>query len=196
MIRGWNEGSANIRSGSEGFKAINELISDNKLYKNTVFIVQNETSATIGNTFINMKEFGDYKKIYPYKTEKKKLFPNSLYPHKFCHHNGTLFDALSFAYIMKWKKIVLVGVDLYDTRYFFLDNNKTLYTDFKTGVQKTSTYSDRGQRFDQNHSTYNKLFLEKIKLWKIKFKEEGLNLYIYNPKSLLNSILPIYKVKK
>ena len=26
---------------------------------------------------------------------------------------------------MEWKKIILVGVDLYDSRYFFLKNNET-----------------------------------------------------------------------
>lgn len=192
LIRGWTEGFANTKAGIKGFKEINELISYNKLYKNTVFIIQNEIFATIGNTFINKKEFGNYKKIYPYKTEKKP-FPNILHPHRFCHHNSTLFDALSFAYIMKWKKIVLVGVDLYDTRYFFLEGDETLYTDYKTGVQKPSKYSDRNQRFDKNHSTYNKLFLEKIELWKMRFEEEGLNLYVYNPKSLLRKVLPIYK---
>ena len=195
LLRGWSEGFVDSSAGYKSFTEINRLISKNKFFKKTVFITQNEPSAIIGNTFINMQNFANYKKIYPYKTEKKKNYPNYDNPHKFCHHNSTLFDALSFAYIMKWKKIVLVGVDLYDTRYFFLDNDKTLFTDYKTGLQKASKYSDRNQRFDQNHSTFNKLFLEKIKLWKLKFKQEGINLYVYNPKSLLKKILPIYKIK-
>ena len=191
LIRGWTEGFANISVGIKGFKEINELISYNKLYKNTVFIIQNEIFATVGNTFINKKEFGNYKKIYPYKTEKKP-FPDILHPHRFCHHNSTLFDALSFAYIMRWKKIVLVGVDLYDTRYFFLEGDKTLYTDYKTGVQNLQNIpiETRGLIRTTAHTTN---FLEKIELWKMKFEEEGLNLYVYNPKSLLRKILPIYK---
>ena len=192
LIRGWTEGFANIKAGIKGFKEINELISYNKLYKNTVFIIQNEIFATIGNTFINKKEFGNYKKIYPYKTEKKP-FPNILHPHRFCHHNSTLFDALSFAYIMKWKKIVLVGVDLYDTRYFFGRVTKHYTQIIKQEFKNLQNIliETRGLIRTTAHTT--NFFLEKIELWKIKFEEEGLNLYVYNPKSLLRKVLPIYK---
>ncbi len=35
------------------------------------------------------------------------------------HRSGTLFDAISLAYYLGYKKIILLGVDLYDARYFF-----------------------------------------------------------------------------
>ena len=195
LIRGWKEGWVSPKTGKITSTEIINIIGNNNLYKDTIFIIQNEMSAITGNSILNKKLSNSPKKIFKYKTNFNLNFPDRSEPNKFCHNNGTLFDALSFGYLMEWEKIILVGVDLYDSRYFFLKNDETFKTDFFTGEQKPSINTNRGSTFNKPHSTYKKNLIDLMNLWSTKFKENHVKLYVYNPKSLLTKILPIYKIK-
>ena len=83
---------------------------------------------------------------------------------------------------MGWKHIVLVGVDLYDRRYFWLPPNETRLID-----------SVRNFTFDDPAKDGK---VESIGKWKTIFEQHGVNLYVYNPKSLLTDVLPLYKPNK
>ena len=96
-------------------------------------------------------------------------------------HNATIFDAVNIAYILGYKKIVLVGIDLYDRRYFWLERNETLEGDLKRG----KTYSDI-------HLTADKV-VRGMAVWNKYLIKKGVRLYVYNPRSLLNKILPVYR---
>ena len=119
LIRGWKEGWISPKAGQTSYDEIINILKKNNFYKNTIFIIQNEPSAIVGNSILSRKLSNSPQKIFKYKTDFNLNFPNRSQPNKFCHQNGTLFDALSFGYLMEWKKIILVGVDLYDSRYFF-----------------------------------------------------------------------------
>ena len=45
------------------------------------------------------------------------------------HIAGTLSDAVNCAFCLGWRHIVLVGVDLYDSRYFYLPPDQTATVD-------------------------------------------------------------------
>ena len=95
-------------------------------------------------------------------------------------HNATIFDAVNIAYILGYKKIVFVGIDLYDSRYFWLGRNENFEDVLKLGL----TYSD-------SHYTANKV-VRGMGVWNKYLIKKGVRLYIYNPRSLLNKVLPIY----
>ena len=95
-------------------------------------------------------------------------------------HNATIFDAVNIAYVLGYKKIILVGVDLYDRRYFWLERNEIHEVDLKIG----RTYSDI-------HYTADKV-MRGIDMWNGNLIKKGVRLYIYNPRSLLNKILSVY----
>jgi hypothetical protein len=95
--------------------------------------------------------------------------------------SGTLYDAVNISYILGYKKIVLVGIDLYDRRYFWLGRNETHEDDLNRG----NTYSDI-------HSTADK-GIRGMAVWNKYLIEKGVKLYIYNPRSLLNKVLPVYR---
>ena len=101
--------------------------------------------------------------------------------HAISHNFTTLFDAVNIAYIIGYKKIVLVGVDLYDRRYFWLGRNETREDDLKRG----KTHSDIHASADN--------MMRSIDLWNEYLIKKGVRLYIYNPRSLLNKVLPIYR---
>ena len=41
------------------------------------------------------------------------------------HGYGSIISVVNIAYLMGWKNIVLVGIDLYDHRYFYVPDNET-----------------------------------------------------------------------
>jgi len=98
------------------------------------------------------------------------------------HGMATIFDCLNFAWIFGWKKIVLVGVDLYDRRYFYLEENETQLNDL-TRVGKD------GYKMEHNTS---KGVLAMSTMWRKYFNNRGVELYSYNPKSLLTDCMPIF----
>ena len=193
LIRGWREGYTGFDVGERNSKEFIDLLKNNKFYRNTTFIVQSDFSAIFGNTLIGKKYLPKDSKIIQFKTDRLNKIPIKKMPLKLIHNNGTLCDAVSFGYNFGWKKLVLVGVDLYDTRYFWLNKDKTLFTDYSTGNRKESSFSDRGQRYNEFHSTFSSGVMEIFQDWYKTFKKDGSEIYIYNKKSLLKDILPIYK---
>jgi len=100
------------------------------------------------------------------------------------HGNSTLFDAINLGYIMGYKEIVLVGVDLYDSAYFYQSKSKSREFDLQ-----------RGHTVKDKHKTSSEL-IDTIPQWNKFLKEKGVVLSVYNPKSLLNQVLPLFKYKK
>ena len=50
-------------------------------------------------------------------------------------------DTVNVAYCLGWKHIVLVGVDLYDSRYFYLPQDSTPAIDERSGVLVPSEFN-------------------------------------------------------
>jgi len=97
------------------------------------------------------------------------------------HYAATLCDAVNISYILGYKKIVLVGVDLYDRRYFWLGKDETRVDDLR-----------RGHSCSDIHNT-GKPIVEVMDMWNKYMSEKGVQLYIYNPRSLLCQVLPLYQ---
>ena len=70
------------------------------------------------------------------------------------HAPGTLSDVVNCAYLLGWKDIVLVGVDLYDSRYFWLEQDQTLDYDAEAGTLVPAEVNTiRGNQYDEPHNT-------------------------------------------
>ena len=51
----------------------------------------------------------------------------------------------------------------------------------------------RGNRYDQTHYTARKGgVVDLMGEWRAQFEREGIDLLVYNPRSLLTDVLPIY----
>ncbi|MFP4320866.1 MAG: hypothetical protein ACLFTK_00280 [Anaerolineales bacterium] len=94
------------------------------------------------------------------------------------HGAGSLSDAVNLAVIGGWRHIVLTGVDLYDARYFWDD---AYYNAESFGRDSTAT-----------HSTVHWGILDEMRRWHDFLQGHGVHLWVYNPKSLLTDVLPIY----
>lgn len=123
------------------------------------------------------------KQVCPYRIviQKDTILEPSDNIYAISHYIATLSDAINISYILGYKKIVLVGIDLYDQRYFWLERNETRDIVLKKG----KTYSDI-------HGTADNV-LKGMSVWNEYLIKKGVRLYIYNPRSLLNKVLPIYR---
>lgn len=192
LIRGWGEGAGIEFDWRRACSELGGLISANSRYRDTVLVVQGDVSAEVGNRMIGDGYIAPYREVFRYRTRRDIDLPTARLEDGLVHGNGTLCDAVNFAAAMGWTQIVLVGVDLYDTRYFFLPPDRTLNTDYRTGEVRVSETSDRGQRFDQPHSTFTNGAVALFGRWTAALADRGIGLSVWNPRSLLRDVMPIY----
>ena len=160
---------------------------NNPYYKNTIFFVlyDNKTPATTFWSVFFLKLF-KRKSICFYKNSHNRvaMSPPANDIGGISHCGATLFDVTNIAYLLGYKEIVLVGVDLYDRRYFWLEENESRQEDLK-----------RGASYNNIHNTA-KVVLRGMNIWKEYLEKNGVKIYVYNPRSLLHGILPLYKFEK
>ncbi|MDO8311364.1 MAG: hypothetical protein Q7T25_05435, partial [Sideroxyarcus sp.] len=118
--------------------------------------------------------------FYSNQLDRRVCWPISEDGRNVPHCSATLFDVVNLAYVLGYKTIVLVGVDLYDRRYFWLKETESRSEELK-----------RGATFADVHQTA-KPVLENMTRWQEYLNDRGVDLRVYNPKSLLAGSLPVY----
>lgn len=165
----------------EEFRKYTQLLKGNPYYQKTVFILHvglGSIRVLLNDSFPEKTEA-----LFYYNSPKGTKLPNGDFDAGFgglVHGPSTLFDCLNFAYLLNWKKIILVGVDLYDRRYFWLTHDQTRRNDIIRG----KTYKDK-------HNTAKEAMIW-AKRWRKYFQKKGVELYVYNPRSLLVQSLPVF----
>jgi len=193
LIRGWVEvkaGAFNWQAHTQDFAAV---LNSNAHFKDTVLILQGEYLAQFCNALVGYGLLRHGTRIFRYRTARGVKAPTQRFAEGLSHAYGTISDAINFAYCMGWAQIVLVGVDLYDSRYFWLKSNETLTVDAVTGMLVPSEITLRGNRFDEKHNAVNHGILQGMSCWRELFEQKKVSLAIYNPRSLLSDVLPIYR---
>ncbi len=165
----------------EEFRKYAQLLKGNPYYQKTIFILQvglGSIRALLSGSFPEGAEC-----LFYYDCPKGTRYPNDDFRASFgglTHGPSTLFDCINFAYLLRWRKIVLVGVDLYDRRYFWLERDQTRRND----IIRDKTYRDK-------HNTARETIIW-AKRWRKYFQKKGIELYVHNPRSLLVQSLPIF----
>lgn len=191
LIRGWVEvkaGAFNWRGQAATFA---DALHANPHFKDTILIMQGEYLAQFCNTLIGYGLIRPGTRIFRYHTARGAKAPSLCFKEGLTHAYGTLSDAVNFASCLGWKRIVLVGVDLYDSRYFWLKSHETLAVD-DSGMLIPAEINTRGIRFDGKHNAVNHGILEAMRQWGELFAQRGVSLAVYNPRSLLSGVLPVY----
>jgi hypothetical protein len=168
-------------------------LQDNPLFSSTTFVLQGEYLGHFCNQLTGYGYLPAGARVLRYRTARGEGPPARRISEGIRHTTGTLADAVNVAYCLGWKHIVLVGVDLYDSRYFYLPSDKTPGLDERTGVLGPSEFNTyRGIRYDQTHSTARHGVVELMHAWRTQFNRDGVELSVHNPRSLLAEVLPIY----
>ena len=158
-----------------------DVLSDNKFYNNSILFVQSGKTASSGNIMLGEKMLPTRFKICRFDTKSKGIYeePSSNLKDGLVHGPGTLIDSINLAILGGWKKIVLVGVDLYNPSYFWLNKGN------KGHFSKSDVNS-------YEHSTVKNGIIEFIDKWNKKIKNKKKEIYIYNSESLLSEKLTVY----
>lgn len=192
VIRGWAEGAGPATDWEAVTESFSELVIDNPHYQKTKFIVQHDLTALFAHELIQRNKLPGGAQILPYKTNRVDSLPTRDFSRGLVHANGTLCDAIHFAFCLGCTEIVLVGVDLYDSRYFWIEPTQTFFVNPETGEREIKEYTDRGSRYDETHSTAINGIIETMATWNEEFKSHGAELFVYNPRSLLASKLKVF----
>jgi hypothetical protein len=161
------------------------LLAENPRYDNTIFLVHAGIRATMANRIIGLKQLQPGARVFRFRNPASRgIQQPSPSLSKGLSHDGTLSDCVNFAYLMGWKRIVLVGVDLYDRRYFWLRYEETRDRD----LQRAASHQDR-------HNVADTL-ITMMGMWRRTFAEHGVELHVYNPRSLLTQVLPVYRAQE
>jgi hypothetical protein len=194
LIRGGMYGEIDVRPQAV---KVTDGIRANPLYANTVFLMQDDFLGAFANYIVGRRLLPAGARIFRYRTKGGPGLPTASFADGVRHAPGTLSDAVNAAYLMGWKNIVLAGVDLYDSRYFFLDQDQTLTQDSATGtIVAGETNAFRGQRFDEPHNTLRGGVVDQMEAWATALAEDGVRLSVLNPRSLLSPVLPTYELPR
>jgi len=156
------------------------LANTNPHYTNTIFLLQKGVKAIHANAGLAFKRLKPGAPIYRFKLVKEKPYPVDS-PPTLNQVSSSLDICMNFGYMMGYTKIVLVGVDLYDRRYFWLKEDETRSDDAYRGANHTMT-----------HNIGNEKMITYYKNSHDHLEKEGITLSVYNPKSLLTQVLPVY----
>jgi hypothetical protein len=191
LLRGGIEDSLRWREYAEEFCA---AIEDNPYCRDTIFLMQSEFLAHFCNQLIGYRVLRPGRKIFRYHTARGAGAPTRRFHDGLRHIAGTLSDTVNAAVCLGWSQIVLVGVDLYDTRYFWLKPDETYAFDATTGTLVPAEMNRHGHRAGDMHNTARNGIVELMDSWRtVLDRDFGIGLSVYNPRSLLADVMPVYR---
>lgn len=158
-------------------------ISGNPRLDDALIIVQEGWRAVAGNRFFGG---GFAPQGYTYMRfrngqRQAGALPGQSFTEGITHLQGTLTDALNIAFLGGWPHIVLIGIDLYNSAYFNVSPGES---------NPDWVYSASGP--DNPHSTAQSGIVETVRIWAEWMAERGTQVSVYNPKSLLAQVIPVF----
>ena len=191
LLRGSNYGELRWRPYAHEVQGI---LGDHRCYKDAVFVLQEGYFAQFSNQLIGYGLLPASARVLRFRANRTDGPPTRSLSEGLRHQGGTIADVVNCAFCLGWTHIVLVGVDLYDTRYFYLPPDKTVALDPASAMITGVEYNPiRGQRFDQPHNTVRLGIVDVMGEWREWLEAAGVHLSVYNPESLLADTLPVYK---
>jgi hypothetical protein len=192
LLRGGLEGSLRWRPYAE---ELGQLLNSNPHFADTIFLMQGEYQAQFANQLLGYGLLRRGARVYRYRTARGEGPPTRTLDEGLRHVGGTLSDAVNAAACLGWKHIVLAGVDLYDSRYFWLGPDETYAIDDRSGLLVPAERNPRGLRYDEVHSTARNGVVEIMGRWRDTLeRERGIRLSVFNPRSLLTEVMPVYRL--
>jgi hypothetical protein len=157
-----------------------ERLLSNPCFKDTVLLIQTGFRATNGNRAIGLGLIPSGRRIFLWRSLQNRDAPSLSLRRGLAHGQGTLSECINFAFLMGWTTIVLVGVDLYDRRYFWLRRDEPRPDD---------------PQIDLPHNTVAGGVVESVGRWRDQLAARDVHLFVYNPRSLLAGVLPVWPAR-
>jgi hypothetical protein len=192
LVRSWREGTNydRIPACVDEFAA---MTMSNPRCDNAVIIYQDDYSSMFAHSLLARRALREHTRVFPYHTRTSSALPGLTFADGLTHAMATLCDAVNLGVCLEYKEIVLTGVDLYDSRYFWLPRDKTYALDFETAREVVQDTATRGQRFDEQHNTATNGVVALLGTWCQYLGDRGIRLFVHNPRSLLAQVMPVYR---
>lgn len=177
---------ANISSRKSNGETVKEFIRCLRKYTKSCCIICDVTHHTkkaynyAKDHRIKLDRFifkDDAKRRHSQKLNKYMLF--SPVERGLIHGTCTLYNVMHFIKYLDYKRIVFVGVDLNDSRYFWLGNTTR------------HTVKKKGKTHKNKHAVAEDV-LELVR----KFKKFGIPMFVTNKSSLLTKVIPYENIEK
>jgi hypothetical protein len=154
---------------------------ENPHYASTVHVVQEGWPAFASNELIGRGLLPPSASVFRYRrTGRARLAPPSRsFRGGLVHGWNSATSVTNFALLMGWKRIVLVGVDLYDRAYFWLPDGTR-----REDEEEFLAVDDRFLHAQRIASMFA--------LWREAAEREGVAIEIYNPRSILADVLDVF----
>jgi hypothetical protein len=156
-------------------------IRENERYADTVFCVAAGFLAHRGNELVGRRRLPERARLFRFRRVALPRYgpPSASFRKGVVHFANTTVSSTNFAALAGWKRIVLVGVDLYDKEYFWLPPGGIV-----AGEQPGRTADMRFPNADRTVDTFRR--------WRPLLERRGVELSVYNPRSLLAGALDVF----
>lgn len=151
-------------------------------YRNTILLLQSGFRAINPNQAIGRRILAEDRRVFFFRNDSRRETLARSFDEPIPHRHGTLEDCVNVCFLMGWTTIVLVGVDLYDRRYFWLGPDETSPGD----VIRNASWSD------VHHTARDGGVVARMSYCRQELERAGAELFVYNPRSLLTDVLPVY----
>jgi hypothetical protein len=177
----WVRADYHLTSEVDAVDEYAERIRTNPLYAETIFVVQEGFRAEAGNELVGRRLYPQGSRVFRYRRRRiRTAAPSTRFADGLAHGPSSIFDATNFAYLMGFRHIVLVGVDLYNKEYFWLPPGE-LRAYENPAVTDVGSYVGAGP------------IVELMARWRTSLAADGVVLSVYNPRSLLARHLPVFR---
>jgi hypothetical protein len=159
------------------------LIAENPCFAETAFLVHSGFRAINGNRALGYRLLPADRPILRWHTKRAPVdaLPSGSFADGLVHGHSTIQEAINAAYLLGWRRIVLVGVDLYDRRYFWLPPDAARSVDVRRGADAAEPHSRAGSGM-----------VTALGRWREWLLRDGVELQVHNPRSLLTDVLPTF----
>jgi len=157
------------------------LLRDNPCFAQTAMLVHTGFRDVNGNRAIGYRYLPERNPVFLWRTSMRVGDPSRSFAEGLVHGQSTIQETINAAYLLGWRRIVLLGVDLYDRRYFWLPPDTTRSMDER-----------RGATADQQHVQATMGLVDTLGHWREWLAGEGRELLVWNPRSLLAAKLPVF----
>jgi len=159
-----------------------QRLRENPLYADTVFVVQSEFRAERGNELIGRGLLPQGARVFRFRRSSRGIVepPSRRFRDGLVHGFNSIFDGTNLAVLLGYRRIVLAGVDLYNKEYFWLPPGET------------RAYENPGVEGADRPFGGAKGTVELLGMWHDVLANEGVELSVYNPRSLAAARLPVF----
>jgi hypothetical protein len=157
-------------------------LAANPRYADTVFVVESGWLAQSPNLMVARRLLPAGSRIFRVRRVGRggrPLPPSRSFRDGLVHGTGTIQDVVNFAIIGGWRRIVVAGVDLYNKEYFWLPPETTRAGEH-AGVSAADPFPQAG------------LLADALGRWRELLAPEGLELLVYDGRSVLARTLPVF----